>query len=184
MSNDREEKPGAGPSHQEQSGSHHRTHEELAQAFRARITNIEAPLALREPIPAWDWIRRDLYAKWLNSPYRSDKGMFFKTLATAWELLIYDRFLVPGSATENIAGITISDAYKENPTIQLNETQVRVIDALTEVAGIPHPRGQTEIPIPEKFADLGRLRSSPEHQRRASEYEKRLAKWAAAQRRR
>lgn len=90
----------------------------------------------------------------------------------------------PGSADENIAGIQISDAYKVDPTIQLNETQVRMIDALTEVAGIPHRGGQSEIPIPDKFADLDRLRSSPEYQRRAAAHDERLAKEAAYRRRR
>jgi hypothetical protein len=122
--------------------------------------------------------------KWENSPYRSEKQTFFKTLRTAWDVLIYDRFLEPGSATENTAGINISDAYKENPTIRLNEAQVRLIDALTEVAGIPRPRRQNEILIPEKFADLDRLRSSPGYLRRAAEYEQHIARWAAAQRRR
>ena len=56
--------------------------------------------------------------KWLESPYNSDKHRFFKPLAITWELLIYDR-LQPGSADENIAAIHISDAYKLNPTIQL-----------------------------------------------------------------
>src|SRR5512132_1544039 len=183
MGNYREDKPGANRSQHEQSDAHQRTHQELVHAFRARIRTIEARIPLQDPVPPEYWIRRDLISKWLDSPYNSDKQRFFNPLAIAWELLIYDR-LGPGSADENIAGIHISDAYKVNPTIQLNETQVRVIDALTEVAGVPHRRGQSEIPIPDKFFDLERLGSSPEYQRRAAAHDERLAKEAAASRRR
>lgn len=183
MSNYREDRSGANASHQEQSGPRHRTHDELVQAFRERIRTTESRLALEEPVPPEHWIRRDLITKWLNAPYKSEEERFFKSLAIAWDLLIYDR-LEPGDADENIATRNISDAYRESPTIQLNETQVRMIDALAEVANITHPRGQREIPIPDKFADIDRLRSSPEYQRRAAEYHERLAKEAEAYRRR
>lgn len=179
-----EAKPGEGVYSQEHSNPHYKTHEELVAAYRAHIRVTEARLTLREPVPPWVWIRRDLYTKWENSPYRSEKQRFFRTLRIAWDVLIYDRFLEPGSATENTAGINISDAYKEDPTIRLNDAQVSLIDALAEVAGIPHPRRQNQILIPQKFADLDQLRSSPQYQRRAAAYEAHIARSAAAQRRR
>src|SRR5512135_2025494 len=103
MTNYREGRPGANASHQEQSDPRYRTHDELVSAFRENIRTAESRISkLQEPRPPEFWIRRDLISKWLNAPYKSEKQRFFKSLAIAWDLLIYDR-LEPGSADENIA---------------------------------------------------------------------------------
>jgi hypothetical protein len=64
MGNYREDKPGANRSQHEQSEAHQRTHQELVQAFRARIRTIEARIPLQDPVPPEYWIRRDLIGKW------------------------------------------------------------------------------------------------------------------------
>jgi hypothetical protein len=58
------------------------------------------------------------------------------------------------------------------PTIKLSDPrQVRMLDALTEAAGVPHQRGQTEVQIPEKLRNYTKYQMSAEYQTR----------WAQAQ---
>src|SRR5512147_1601283 len=129
MSNYRDDRPGAGPSTQEQSGAHQRTHEELAQAFRAHIDpTTRRGIISNELLPPHEQIESRLYNVLANSPYKSEKERFFNTLHTAWELFTYD-LLDPGSIQEDRAARTISDAYREHPILELNDTQVRLLDA-------------------------------------------------------
>jgi hypothetical protein len=46
---------------------------------------------------------------------------------------------------------------------------VRVLDALTEAAGVPHQRGQTEVEIPEKVRKYNQYLMSPEYQVKLAE---------------
>jgi hypothetical protein len=56
------------------------------------------------------------------------------------------------------------------PTIKLTHPmQVRVLDALTEAAGVSHQRGQTEIVIPEKVRNYNQYLMSPEYQARLTQ---------------
>jgi hypothetical protein len=68
------------------------------------------------------------------------------TVRSAWDALSYDRYEA-GSREEGLAG-SILQAYASatgEPKIKLTHpTEVRVLDALTEAAGVPHQRGQTE----------------------------------------
>jgi hypothetical protein len=86
------------------------------------------------------------------------------TVRSAWDALSYDRY-EPGSREEGLAG-SVLQAYASatgEPKIKLTHpTQVRVLDALTEAAGVPHQRGQTEIEIPEKLRNYNRYLMSPE----------------------
>jgi len=47
--------------------------------------------------------------------------------------------------------------------------QVRVLDALTEAAGVPHQRGKSEVEIPEKLRNYNQYLMSPEYQARLTE---------------
>jgi hypothetical protein len=176
MSNYREDRPGASPSTQEQSGAHHKTQEELAQAFRAHIDpTMRRGIISNELLPPHEQIESHLYNVLANSPYKSEKERFFKTLHAAWELLTYD-LLDPGSIEEDRAARTISDAYRERPIIELNDSQVRLLDAMAEASGLPHPRGQSVLKIPDKYADSSSRLYSPDWQRRAAAHEERTAK--------
>jgi hypothetical protein len=56
------------------------------------------------------------------------------------------------------------------PKIKLTHpTEVRVLDAPTEAAGVPHQRGQTEIEIPEKLRNYNRYLMLPEYQAKFAE---------------
>ena len=93
--------------------------------------------------------------------------MFF-TLRSAWDALAYDRYEI-GSKEEGLAG-SVLQAYSSathEPTIKLSDLkQVRLIDALTEAAGIPHQRGQAEVEIPEKLRNYNKYVMSKEYQTR------------------
>jgi hypothetical protein len=55
-----------------------------------------------------------------------------------------------------MAGVSLWDYHRQShkPSIKLTHpTQVQIIDALTEAVGIPHEKGKSEIPIPEKLRD-------------------------------
>ena len=81
----------------------------------------------------------------------------------------------PGSRAETLAGSTLSAYYSHyraegspHPeVIKLEDPiQVRRIDALTEAAGVPHERGQTEVIIPEKLRNYSKWVMSQEYQDR------------------
>ena len=56
------------------------------------------------------------------------------------------------------------------PKIKLTHPmQVRVLDALTEAAGVPHQRGQTDVEIPEKLRNYNQYLMSPEYQAKFAE---------------
>jgi hypothetical protein len=176
MPNFREERPGAGASSQEQPNQHHKTHAELVAAFRAHIDpNMKWGILEDKPLPAHRQIEGSLRQVLSNSPYKSVKERYFKPLHAAWQLLTYDR-LEPGTEDERSAAAAILEAYRDNPVIELNETQVRTIDAMAEAAGIPRPRGQSVIAIPEQYGDPNWRYNSPQWLRRAAAHDQRLAK--------
>jgi hypothetical protein len=109
----------------------------------------------------------DWYA---GSPNREMGEMLF-TVRSAWDALSYDRY-EPGSREEGLAGSVLQAYYgaTREPTIKLTHPmQVRVLDALTEAAGVPHQRGKTEVEIPEKCRNYNRYLMSPEYQARLTE---------------
>src|SRR4051812_49386542 len=70
-----------------------------------------------------------------------------------------------------MAGVLLWDYHRQShkPSINLTHpTQVQIIDALTEAIGIPHEKGQTEIPIPEKLKDFISYQFSQEYQDRVA----------------
>jgi hypothetical protein len=153
MSDYREKRPGAGASHQEQSGSHYRTHEELVTAFRDHVKDKQRDY--REQLN-WDLspekiIRMSLTQKYnegaKETPRNRAKEDFFQTLTYAWDILVYDRL---DRQSQYSANNRIAEAYDKHPLLTLNDTQVSILDAAAEAVGISRPRGQREIPVPEK----------------------------------
>ena len=171
MANYKEDGPGA--STPEKFTSRPRTHAELVAGFRAYLKSQEA-IDRQLNLSPEESIRVALFQQWDKAPLNSPKEAFFDPLYFAWDLLIYDR-LKPGSLTERAAASDIAYAYWKDPTIRLTDTQARMLEAMTEAVGIPHPRGSNDIPIPEKYRDFDRWTSS-------SEYQERLAKVAASER--
>jgi hypothetical protein len=96
-----------------------------------------------------------------------DRLQFFTPLLWAWDALAYDRY-EPGSEDEHMAGSTLysyAGSINGGPTIKLtNPLQVKILDAITEVAGIPHKKGQGEIPIPDKLQHYHEWIFSQEYQ--------------------
>jgi hypothetical protein len=91
----------------------------------------------------------DWYA---GSGEREQRDIFF-TVRSAWDALAYEQY-EPGSREEGVAGSVLQAYYgaTREPHIKLTHPmQVRVLDALTEAADVPHQRGQTDIAIPEKL---------------------------------
>jgi hypothetical protein len=92
------------------------------------------------------------------------KTAFFLNLALAWETLAYDESAAKDewglglSTRQSIIRHHLIDYYQEflrgreqSPSIRLALPQVKIMDALTEAAGIPHERGKKEFQIPESI---------------------------------
>jgi hypothetical protein len=108
---------------------------------------------------------------WYAGSANGELGENLFTVRSAWDALSYDRY-EPGSREEGLAGSVIQAYYSatREPNIKLtNPMQVRVLDALTEAAGVPHQQGQTEIEIPEKLRNYNQYLMSPEYQARLTE---------------
>jgi hypothetical protein len=154
-----------------------RSHDQLVHAFRNLIqqnqriySEIRSPKE-REVWPPEAMIRKQL--DWYSDTPNQEQGEMFFTLRSAWDALAYDRYEI-GSKEEGLAGSILQAYYAatHEPTIKLADPrQVRLLDALTEAAGIPHQRGQTEVPIPEKLRNYTKYQMSAEYQ----------TQWAQAQ---
>jgi hypothetical protein len=146
------------------------SHEQLVQTFRDLIKkNAQVYAEIRsgherDVLPAETIIRNQL--DWYTAPNTGGEAAF--TLLKAWDALAYDRYEV-GSREEGLAGSTMQMYYRANhePTIKLTEPgQVRTLDALAEAVGIPHPRGKTEIEIPEQLRHYTKYQLSEEYRQR------------------
>lgn len=149
MPNYREEKPGTGTSLQEQFAPHHKTHDELVAAFRAHVNAKQQAYrkGVRQDISPEEILGIELYHQRHEAPLNSAQEAFFEPLVYAWEILIYDRL---PRVSQYAANNLIAEAYHKHHTLKLNDTQVRMLDAMAEAVGISHPRGQSEIPVPER----------------------------------
>jgi len=108
---------------------------------------------------------------WYAGSANKEMGEMFFTVRSAWDALSYDRY-EPGSREEGLAGSVLQAYYgaTREPTIRLTHPmQVRVLDALTEAAGVPHERGKSEVEIPEKVRNYNQYLMSPEYQARLTE---------------
>ena len=153
------------------------SHERLVKSFQALLreqqqlyTAIRSPEE-REVLPPEAIIRKQL--DWYADTPNKEKAETFFVLRSAWDALAYDRYEI-GSQEEGLAGSVLQAYYAatHEPTIKLSDPrQVRLLDALTEAAGIPHQRGQAEVEIPEKLRNYTNYQMSEEYQQ----------KWAQAQ---
>ena len=108
---------------------------------------------------------------WYAGSANKEMGEHMFTVRSAWDALSYDRY-EPGSREEGLAGSVLQAYYSatREPTIKLTHPmQVRVLDALTEAAGVPHQRGKSEVEIPEKVRNYNQYLMSPEYQTRLTE---------------
>jgi hypothetical protein len=81
---------------------------------------------------------------WYSGSANTQLADHMFTVRSAWDALSYDRY-EPGSREEGLAGSVLQAYYSatREPKIKLtNPMEVRVLDALTEAAGVPHQRGQ------------------------------------------
>jgi hypothetical protein len=148
------------------------SHEQLVQSFQTLIreqqqlySSIRTP-GEREVLPPEVIVRKQL--DWYADTPDKEKGETFFTLRSAWDALAYDRYEI-GSKEEGLAGSVLQATYAatHEPTIKLfDPRQVRLLDSLTEAAGIPHQRGQAEIEIPEKLRNYNKYVMSNEYQTR------------------
>jgi hypothetical protein len=157
------------------------THEQLVAGLQAYIHNFQQvefqlrsghPSEKQEPLAPEAVVRQKL--DWESGTEDPEKGEYYATLRYAWDALSYDR-LKPGSLAENLAGSTLSAYYSHHraegsphpEVIKLEDPiQIRTVDALTEAAGVPHERGQTEVIIPEKLRNYSKWVMSQKYQDR------------------
>ena len=102
---------------------------------------------------------------WYAGSANKEQGEIFFTVRSAWDALAYDRY-EPGSREKGLAGSALQAYYAatHEPTIKLSHPmQVRVLDALSEAADVPHQRGQSEIEIPEKLRNYNPTATLLEH---------------------
>jgi hypothetical protein len=148
------------------------SHEQLVNNLRSLIREQQQVYAAirspqeREVLPPEAIVRNQL--DWYADTPNTEKAETFFTLRSAWDALAYDRYEI-GSKEEGLAGSILQAYYgaTHEPTIKLsNPRQVRLLDALTEAAGIPHQRGQADVEIPEKLRSYNKYVMSNEYQTR------------------
>jgi hypothetical protein len=173
----REQFPRAKP--QDQEGSNEPTHEELVRELRDYLRQREQELVAAGITPQMrgyylpeELIHRELarHMDKYTAPYDEQRVVVFGTLLNAWNALAYERY-VPGSAIESTVGNSLEVAsLGGETTIKLTDpVQVRIIDALTEIAGIPHQRGQSDIEIPDKLRHYHTYALSQEYKDRVAQ---------------
>ena len=154
-------------------------HEQLVATFRSLIKEQQATYAqlhaISENPHEPDVLSPETAVRgvldWYAGSANKELGGHLFTVRNAWDALNYDKY-EPGTRAEGLAG-SILQAYASatrEPTIKLTHPmEVRVLDAFTEAAGVPHQRGQTEIDIPEKLRNYNRYLMSPEYQAKLTE---------------
>jgi hypothetical protein len=151
------------------------SHEALVRNLRSLIReNQQVYQQLRSPterevLPPETVIRNAL--DWYEGASDEEKGEPLFTLRNAWDALNYDRYEV-GSREEGLAGALLQSYYSSTgeSSVKLTDPkQVKLFDAMAEAAGISHPRGQTEIEIPEHARRRNQYLMSEEYQRKFDE---------------
>jgi hypothetical protein len=154
-------------------------HERLVETFRGLIRDNQAIYqqlhSIHEHPHESDVISPETAVRgvldWYAGSANKELSEHMFTVRSAWDALSYDRY-EPGSREEGLAG-SVLQAYASatgEPKIKLTHpTEVRVLDALTEAAGVPHQRGQTEVEIPEKLRNYNRYLMTPEYQAKFAE---------------
>jgi hypothetical protein len=154
-------------------------HEKLVESFRGLIKEQQEVHANLNSFGAYPNEQEVLsperavrsVLEWYAGSANKEMGEHMFTVRSAWDALSYDRY-EPGSREEGLAGSVLQAYYgaTREPTIKLTHpTEVRVLDALTEAAGVPHQRGKTEVEIPEKVRNYNQYLMSPEYQAKLAE---------------
>jgi hypothetical protein len=159
------------PERQEGNSWYQRPHDELVKAFRDHIRQEEKRYGGHWSAEEIIRARLDIESK--SRQFNDDKldevkRDFFRQLRYSFDALAHDRYK-PGSLEDKFAGNDLQRLYgrTHEPTIKLsNPIQVGIIDALTEVLGIPHQRGQSEIEIPENLRNYNKWIFSDEYKER------------------
>jgi hypothetical protein len=163
------------------------SHEQLVNNLRSLIREQQQVYAAirspqeREVLPPEAIVRKQL--DWYSDTPNTEKAETFFTLRSAWDALAYDRYEI-GSKEEGLAGSILQAYYSatHEPTIKLsNPRQVRLLDALTEAAGIPHPRGKADVEIPEKLRNYNKHVMSNAYQERWAQAQAKRNKQLVAQ---
>jgi hypothetical protein len=97
-------------------------------------------------------------------PLDKQRAAFYRPIKDAWDVIAYDHYRAersgePDHFERDHVGHSLSGRYQRAVAlgearpelIKLDPQQVRILDALSEAAGIPHQRGQAGIEIPERF---------------------------------
>ena len=154
-------------------------HEQLVQSFRGLIRDHQAIYqqlhSIHENPHEPEVLSPETAVRgvldWYAGSANKEMGEHMFTVRSAWDALSYDRY-EPGSREEGLAGSVLQAYYgaTREPTIKLTHPmQVKVLDALTEAAGVPHQRGKTEVEIPEKARNYNQYLMSPEYQAKLTE---------------
>jgi hypothetical protein len=160
---------------EEEKGWYDRSYEELVRGFRDYLHRREQEwMASAQPPERGFYLPeeliRDELTRQATRRLDDDWRRTFITLTSAWDALAYERY-EPGSSYECAAGFGLEAVMGgEETTVKLSDpVQVRIIDALTEIAGIPHQRGQTDIEVPEKLRHYHEYYLSQEYQDRVAQ---------------
>jgi hypothetical protein len=176
---------GEGESHQENTNQYPDLteqgipHEKLVDNFRLLITEHQQThaklYASKENAGEAEFLSPERAVRgvldWYSGSANTQLADHMFTVRSAWDALSYERY-EPGSREEGLAGSVLQAYYHatREPKIKLTDPmEVRVLDALTEAAGVPHQRGQAEIEIPEKLRNYNRYLMSPEYQAKLDE---------------
>jgi hypothetical protein len=145
---------------EEESGWQGRSHPELVQALRDFIRP-ERKHWWQNGRDHWlpeevIWMELHLQRSgesWESEEAHARRRAFFIPLRNAWAALTYERYEPENKPVANSAGYQLERHCQTTGQSIVRLThplQVKVIDALTEVCGVPHAKGQTAIAIPEK----------------------------------
>jgi hypothetical protein len=147
-------------------------HEELVAAFKGFLQQVYKAYGrgetFKKHFPPENIIRSELYIQSRTSD--KERLHFFYPLLHAWDALAFEHYdLADASQAADSLNCYSYAPYGGGirSTVTLNNPiQVKMIDALTEVVGIPHQKGQTEITIPERLRgeNYWQWRASAEYQ--------------------
>lgn len=151
----------------EQQGWYDRPHSQLVDALKAFVQQRHQRFGGH--FSPEEILRSKL--KWQADTSNSKERDFFQPLLNSWDALVYDRY-EPGSQEERVAGSSLhyySSCDDGGPSIKLSDPlQIKIIDALADVAQIPHQKGQAEIAIPKKIREYDKWIFSKEYQDRVA----------------
>jgi len=105
---------------------------------------------------------------------RYDLEVFWDTIATAWDALIYP-YYEAGSQWERKAGLRLQQVYQatHDPTLELSHAQTIIVGALEKAVGRSSNLGITFLEIPEKLREYDKYSLSEEYRVRINEMIKR-----------